>query len=246
MKYTYFLYMAGTGPWNLFMTVVWLPRSTTLLSTESFTYFTSLHRMRLEIRGVGLEVPGFFFPQRQTHRELTFHLSWSYRFIGLDQMLFSSQQRLNSFMWNIGLDCQGAFVCVVFSLPMASFFGILLFIVRQGVSLCTLRLELYYISITLYVCVCLYSPKIAPLLCWDPSGQTIAQQGAFTPICHRLSPFVRPDKQNVGPRFPPVWPQSHMGSAALLFSWLYFSGIPFPFSWIIRLCMLAGADMCPK
>ena len=135
-------------------------------------------------------------------------------------------------MWNIGLDSQGA-LCVCLLRPSnGSFLCHLTIIVCEGVCVCTPRLQLYYISITSYECVCvcgcLYSPELAPLLCWDPTVQTIAQQGAFTPICHRLSPFVRPDKQSVGPRPPPVWPQSHMGSAALLFSWLdYFSGISF-------------------
>lgn len=65
------------------------------------------------------------------------------------------------------------------------------------------RLELYCISITLYMRVFI-PPELAPLLHRDHSGQTIAQQGAFTPICHRLSPFVLPDKQNAGSRLPPL------------------------------------------
>lgn len=131
-------------------------------------------------------------------------------------------------MWNIGLDSQGAFcVCVVSRLPMAPFSGVLLLCVKLFLYAWH-ALNFYYISITLYVCVCvfLYSPKLAPLLYWDPCGETMAQREAFTPICHRLSPFVRPDKQNVGPRSPPVWPQHTWDQ---LFSWLFFSRIPFVF-----------------
>lgn len=66
-------------------------------------------------------------------------------------------------------------------------------IVRRRASVCTPGLELYYISITLYFCCApQLSPERAPRFHWDPTGQTIAQQGAFTPICHRLSPFVLP------------------------------------------------------
>lgn len=120
-------------------------------------------------------------------------------------------------------------MCAVFSLPMAPFSGIVLYCVRLFLNarhaLNLLHFD-NFIHVRVCVCMCLYSPKLAPLLYWDPSGQTMAQQGAFTPICHRLSPFVCPDKQNVGPRSPPVRPQSHVGSAALLFSCFY---VPFSF-----------------
>lgn len=50
MKYT-ILYMAGAGPWNLFMTVLWLPL---LLGCSPL-------RASLHSRGAGLEVQGDVF-----------------------------------------------------------------------------------------------------------------------------------------------------------------------------------------
>lgn len=67
-----------------------------------------------------------------------------------------------------------------------------------------IRLQLYCVSVTPYA----FIPTSVYLCSFQAPGvQPIAQQGAFTPICHRLSPFVHLDKQNVGPRSPPVCPQ---------------------------------------
>lgn len=132
-------------------------------------------------------------------------------------------------MWNIGLDSQRAFCVCLLRTSNGFFLCHLIVIVCEGASVCPPRLELYCISITLYMCVFI-PPALAPLLHWDPSGQTIAQQGAFTPICHRLSPFVLPDKQNAGSRLPPL---SHLAvvthgiSCSLLLMGSILAGSPF-------------------
>lgn len=70
---------------------------------------------------------------------------------------------------------------------------------------------------------------LPPLLYWDPGVRTIAQQGAFSPICHRLSPFVLPDKQNATPPPSPVVHSPTWDQLLPLFSCLTFSGDPFLF-----------------
>lgn len=55
-------------------------------------------------------------------------------------------------------------------------------------------LNFYCLSITLYMRASLHCPpgQHCPP---SPAEQTTAQQGAFTPICHRLSPFVLTDNR---------------------------------------------------
>lgn len=54
-------------------------------------------------------------------------------------------------------------------------------------------LNFYCLSITLYMCGVFIVPPASTGP--PPAGQTTAQQGAFTPICHRLSPFVLADNR---------------------------------------------------
>lgn len=127
-------------------------------------------------------------------------------------------------------------LCVFPILPVSPLLCHRITIVRRRPSVCTPALELYYISITLYFCCGPpLSPQRAPRFHWDPTGQTIAQQGAFTPICHRLSPFVLPHPTPTNKMLPFPAPRtlSHLVTVTHGISCFsvshgsLFSGIPF-------------------
>lgn len=142
-------------------------------------------------------------------------------------------------MWNIGLDSQGAFVC-----RLQSSNGFLLFIVSRGVSVCTPRLELYYISITLYVCVCvccvsLFSQASTSALLGPQRADHSSAGGlhsnlpSFVTICSswqtKCWPWVPYCLATV----------THEISCSPLLMALFRRGVPFLFPWIIWLRMLA-------
>lgn len=161
--------------------------------------------------GIGWEgVGNGIFPrvpnQRQKHRELCLHLSLFYRFIGFRAYALQHTLWLHSLILNIGLDgpvwafmhwcvccvCLCPFKLICSLIPLSS-------IVCEGcLYACHVALNPpppYPPPFHLDSIVCMCVPVfIFPsyLFHCDPSWQTIAQRGGSTPICHRLSPFVRP------------------------------------------------------
>lgn len=84
-------------------------------------------------------------------------------------------------------------------------------------------LNFYCLSITfLHVCESPLSPLANT---GPPAGQSTAQQGAFTPICYRLSPFVLTDNR-MSPSPTTAATESHLvrvtRGTSLCFSWLLF------------------------